>query len=318
MNKIEPIKIDTENPIEEVSSKQTFNIKSDIKIPKFINHSEHCPTIDKNYLFDENTTLAILLGLKFNKRVFLQGLHGTGKSSHIEQVCARLNWPCIRVNLDSHVSRIDLIGKDSIVLKDNKQVTEFQEGILPWAFQNNIALVFDEYDAGRPDVMFVIQRVLESEGKLTLLDQSKVLSPHPYFRIFATANTVGLGDTSGIYHGTNQINQGQMDRWNIVAKLNYLTEEQEVKIISSKINANEDEIKVIKSMVQLANLTRKGFEQKDISILMSPRTVIMWAENYKLINDIKISFYFTFLNKCDESEIDIYKEYFQRAFGIDL
>ena len=301
MNKIEPIKIDTENPIEEVSSKQTFNIKSDIKIPKFINHSEHCPTIDKNYLFDENTTLAILLGLKFNKRVFLQGLHGTGKSSHIEQVCARLNWPCIRVNLDSHVSRIDLIGKDSIVLKDNKQVTEFQEGILPWAFQNNIALVFDEYDAGRPDVMFVIQRVLESEGKLTLLDQSKVLSPHPYFRIFATANTVGLGDTSGIYHGTNQINQGQMDRWNIVAKLNYLTEEQEVKIISSKINANEDEIKVIKSMVQLANLTRKGFEQKDISILMSPRTVIMWAENYKLINDIKISFYFTFLNKCDES-----------------
>ena len=318
MNKIEPIKIDTENPIEEVSSKQTFNIKSDIKIPKFTNHSEHCPTIDKNYLFDENTTLAILLGLKFNKRVFLQGLHGTGKSSHIEQVCARLNWPCIRVNLDSHVSRIDLIGKDSIVLKDNKQVTEFQEGILPWAFQNNIALVFDEYDAGRPDVMFVIQRVLESEGKLTLLDQSKVLSPHPYFRIFATANTVGLGDTSGIYHGTNQINQGQMDRWNIVAKLNYLTEEQEVKIISSKINANEDEIKVIKSMVQLANLTRKGFEQKDISILMSPRTVIMWAENYKLINDIKISFYFTFLNKCDESEIDIYKEYFQRALGIDL
>jgi len=318
MNKIEPIKIDTENPIEEVSSKQTFNIKSDIKIPKFINHSEHCPTIDKNYLFDENTTLAILLGLKFNKRVFLQGLHGTGKSSHIEQVCARLNWPCIRVNLDSHVSRIDLIGKDSIVLKDNKQVTEFQEGILPWAFQNNIALVFDEYDAGRPDVMFVIQRVLESEGKLTLLDQSKVLSPHPYFRIFATANTVGLGDTSGIYHGTNQINQGQMDRWNIVAKLNYLTEEQEVKIISSKINANEDEIKVIKSMVQLANLTRKGFEQKDISILMSPRTVIMWAENYKLINDIKISFHFTFLNKCDESEIDIYKEYFQRALGIDL
>jgi cobaltochelatase CobS len=318
MNKIEAIKKDTDNPIEEVSSKQTFNIKTDIKLPKFVNRSEHCPKIDENYLFDENTTLAILLGLKFNKRVFLQGLHGTGKSSHIEQVCSRLNWPCIRVNLDSHVSRIDLIGKDSIVLKDNKQVTEFQEGILPWAFQNNVALVFDEYDAGRPDVMFVIQRVLETEGKLTLLDQSKVLSPHPYFRIFATANTVGLGDTSGIYHGTNQINQGQMDRWNIVAKLNYLTEDQEIKIISNKINANEDEIKIIKSMVQLANLTRKGFEQKDISILMSPRTVIMWAENYKLINDIKISFHFTFLNKCDESEIDIYKEYFQRAFGIDL
>ena len=318
MNKIEAIKKDTDNPIEEVSSRQTFNIKTDIKLPKFVNSSEHCPKIDENYLFDENTTLAILLGLKFNKRVFLQGLHGTGKSSHIEQVCSRLNWPCIRVNLDSHVSRIDLIGKDSIVLKDNKQVTEFQEGILPWAFQNNVALVFDEYDAGRPDVMFVIQRVLETEGKLTLLDQSKVLSPHPYFRIFATANTVGLGDTSGIYHGTNQINQGQMDRWNIVAKLNYLTEDQEIKIISNKINASEDETKVIKSMVQLANLTRKGFEQKDVSILMSPRTVIMWAENFKLINDIKISFHFTFLNKCDESEIDIYKEYFQRAFGIDL
>ena len=318
MNKIESIKKENLNETTNVSSAELFGIKTDFEVPQFLKKDHHCPPVDKNYVFDEDTTIAILLGLKFNKRVFLQGLHGTGKSSHIEQVCARLNWPCIRVNLDSHVSRIDLIGKDSIVLKDNKQVTEFQEGILPWAFQNNVALVFDEYDAGRPDVMFVIQRVLETEGKLTLLDQSKVLSPHPYFRIFATANTVGLGDTSGIYHGTNQINQGQMDRWNIVAKLNYLTEEQEVKIISSKINANEDEIKVIKSMVQLANLTRKGFEQKDISILMSPRTVIMWAENYKLINDIKISFHFTFLNKCDESEIDIYKEYFQRALGIDL
>jgi len=259
-----------------------------------------------------------LLGLKFNKRVFLQGLHGTGKSSHIEQVCARLNWPCIRVNLDSHVSRIDLIGKDAIVLKDNKQVTEFQEGILPWAFQNNVSLVFDEYDAGRPDVMFVIQRILEAEGKLTLLDQSKVLSPHPYFRLFATANTVGLGDTSGIYHGTNQINQGQMDRWNIVAKLNYLDEDKEIEIISKKVSANTEEKKIIASMVQMANLTRKGFEQKDISIVMSPRTVIMWAENYKIIKDIKNSLKFTFLNKCDESEIDIYKEYFQRTFAIDI
>ena len=259
-----------------------------------------------------------MLGLKFNKRVFLQGLHGTGKSSHIEQVCARLNWPCIRINLDSHVSRIDLIGKDAIVLKDNKQVTEFQEGILPWAFQNNVSLVFDEYDSCRPDVMFVIQRILEAEGKLTLLDQSKVLSPHPYFRLFATANTVGLGDTSGIYHGTNQINQGQMDRWNIVAKLNYLEEEKEIEIISKKVSASSEEKKIIGSMVQMANLTRKGFEQKDISIVMSPRTVIMWAENYKIIKDIKSSLNFTFLNKCDESEIDIYKEYFQRTFAIDI
>ncbi len=318
MNKIEALK--KENLLEksEVSAKELFNINTDIKVPQFLHKNEHCPQIDKNYVFDENTTLAILLGLKYNKRVFLQGLHGTGKSSHIEQVCARLNWPCIRVNLDSHVSRIDLIGKDAIVLKENKQITEFQEGILPWAFQNNVALVFDEYDAGRPDVMFVIQRVLEAEGKLTLLDQSKVISPHPYFRIFATANTIGLGDTSGIYHGTNQINQGQMDRWSIVAKLNYLEEDKEIEIISKKISANLEEKKLIKSMVQMANLTRKGFEQKDISIVMSPRTVIMWAENYKLIGSIKSSLFLTFLNKCDESEIDIYKEYFQRTFGIDL
>ena len=236
MTKVEALKKDNLFETNEVSSKELFGIKTDIKVPQFVNKNEYCPLVDENYVFDDETTLAILLGLKFNKRVFLQGLHGTGKSSHIEQVCARLNWPCIRINLDSHVSRIDLIGKDSIVLKDNKQVTEFQEGILPWAFQNNVALVFDEYDAGRPDVMFVIQRVLETDGKLTLLDQSKVLSPHPYFRIFATANTVGLGDTSGIYHGTNQINQGQMDRWNIIAKLNYLEEEQEIEIVSKKIN----------------------------------------------------------------------------------
>ncbi len=318
MNKIEALKKSNNLQISEISSKEEFGIQTDIKVPKFNESSEYCPKLDTNYVFDESTTIAILLGLKFNKRVFLQGLHGTGKSSHIEQVCARLNWPCIRVNLDSHVSRIDLIGKDAIVLKDNKQVTEFQEGILPWAFQNNVSLVFDEYDAGRPDVMFVIQRILEAEGKLTLLDQSKVLSPHPYFRLFATANTVGLGDTSGIYHGTNQINQGQMDRWNIVAKLNYLDEDKEIEIISKKVSANNEEKKIIASMVQMANLTRKGFEQKDISIVMSPRTVIMWAENYKIIKDIKNSLKFTFLNKCDESEIDIYKEYFQRTFAIDI
>ncbi len=304
--------------MKEIEVSKVFNIDTDLKVSMFIEPNSYVPDIDNNYIFNQQTTLAILLGLKFNKRVFIQGLHGTGKSTHIEQVCSRLNWPCIRINLDSHISRIDLIGKDSIVLKEGKQVTEFQEGILPWAFQNNIALVFDEYDAGRPDVMFVIQRILEAEGKLTLLDQNKVLKPHPYFRLFATANTVGLGDTSGIYHGTNQINQGQMDRWNIVSKLNYLSEEIEIEIVSKKIKANDDEKKQIKSMVKLANLTRVGFELKDISTLMSPRTVIMLAENNKIIKDIKIAFELTFLNKCDEAEIEIYKEYFQRSFGFDL
>ena len=301
-----------------ISIKQTFGIDTKMEVDAFSKKSEYVPEIDKNYKFDKDTTLAIISGFAFNKRVLVQGYHGTGKSTHIEQIAARLNWPCIRVNLDSHVSRIDLIGKDAIVLKDGKQVTQFNEGILPWSIQNPVALVFDEYDAGRPDVMFVIQRVLETEGKLTLLDQSKVLTPHPFFRIFATANTVGLGDTSGIYHGTNQINQGQMDRWNIVAKLNYLDEEKEIEIISKKISANSEEKKLIKSMVQMANLTRKGFEQKDVSIVMSPRTVIMWAENYKLINNVQSSLAMTFLNKCDESEIDIYKEYFQRTFGEDF
>jgi cobaltochelatase CobS len=311
-------KISKINELLDVKASDIFKINTDLIVSKFIDRNSYVPEIDTNYVFDQQTTIAILLGLKFNKRVFIQGLHGTGKSTHIEQVCSRLNWPCVRINLDSHISRIDLIGKDSIVLKEGKQVTEFQEGILPWAFQNNVALVFDEYDAGRPDVMFVIQRILESEGKLTLLDQNKVLKPHPYFRIFATANTVGLGDTSGIYHGTNQINQGQMDRWNIVSKLNYLSEDTEIEIVSKKIEANDDDIKHIKSMVKLANLTRKGFELKDVSTLMSPRTVIMLAENYKIIKDIKIAYELTFLNKCDETEIEIYKEYFQRSFGFDI
>src|SRR5210317_1254147 len=231
MNKIESLKKESLDETSNISSAELFGIKTDFEVPQFVKKADHCPPIDKNYVFDDDTTVAILLGLKFNKRVFLQGLHGTGKSSHIEQVCARLNWPCVRVNLDSHVSRIDLIGKDSIVLKDNKQITEFQEGILPWAFQNNVALVFDEYDAGRPDVMFVIQRVLEAEGKLTLLDQSRVLHPHKGFRLFATANTIGLGDATGLYHGTQQINQGQMDRWSIVATLNYLGHQAETEIV---------------------------------------------------------------------------------------
>ena len=311
-------KVTNIDKLEEVKASDIYNIDTDLIVSKFIERSSYVPEIDDSYVFDKQTTIAILLGLKFNKRVFIQGLHGTGKSTHIEQVCARLNWPCVRINLDSHISRIDLIGKDSIVLKEGKQVTEFQEGILPWAFQNNVALVFDEYDAGRPDVMFVIQRILESEGKLTLLDQNKVLKPHPHFRIFATANTVGLGDTSGIYHGTNQINAAQMDRWSIVSKLNYLSEETEIEIVSKKIKAKDEEKKYIRSMVKLANLTRKGFQLKDISILMSPRTVIMLAENYKIIKDMKIAFELTFLNKCDESEIEIYKEYFQRSFGFDI
>ena len=320
MNKIEALKKKDNLQISDVSSKEVFGIQTDIKVPKFNEATEYCPKLDTNYVFDESTTIAILLGLKFNKRVFLQGLHGTGKSSHIEQVCARLNWPCIRVNLDSHVSRIDLIGKDAIVLKDNKQVTEFQEGILPWAFQNNVSLVFDEYDAGRPDVMFVIQRILEAEGKLTLLDQSKVLSPHPYFRLFATANTVGLGDTSGIYHGTNQINQGQMDRWHILSTLNYLEPNQEYKVVTSKLGnlkgAKNQEI--IKNMIKVANLTRSGFANGDISTLMSPRTVISWGQNFKIFKDIVSSFELTFLNKCDEVERTIISEYFQRCFDIDI
>ena len=301
-----------------ISVKQTFGFDSEMQIDAFSKRNEYVPKIDSDYKFDKETTMAILAGFSFNKRVLIQGYHGTGKSTHIEQVAARLNWPCVRVNLDSHISRIDLIGKDAIVLKDGKQITEFKEGVLPWSIQNPVALVFDEYDAGRPDVMFVIQRVLESEGNFTLLDKNKVLEQHDYFRIFATTNTVGLGDTSGLYHGTQQINQGQMDRWNIVAKLNYLEEEKEIEIISKKVSASSEEKKIIGSMVQMANLTRKGFEQKDISIVMSPRTVIMWAENYKIIKDIKSSLNFTFLNKCDESEIDIYKEYFQRTFAIDI
>ena len=320
MNKIEALKKDNLLETSEVSSKELFNIKTDIKVPQFINKSENCPNIDKNYVFDENTTLAILLGLKYNKRVFLQGLHGTGKSSHIEQVCSRLNWPCIRVNLDSHVSRIDLIGKDSIVLKESKQVTEFQEGILPWAFQNNVALVFDEYDAGRPDVMFVIQRILEAEGKLTLLDQSKVLSPHPFFRIFATANTVGLGDTSGLYHGTQQINQGQMDRWNIVSTLNYLPFEKELEIVLAKNKSfnNKEGKELLSNMIKVADLTRKGFINGDISTVMSPRTVLHWAENTNIFKDKGYAFRITFLNKCDDLEKKIISEYYQRCFGEDL
>jgi len=305
----------------EVSARELFGVDTDMKVPGFSQRTEHVPDIDLAYKFDRETTLAICAGFAFNRRVMIQGYHGTGKSTHIEQVAARLNWPCIRVNLDSHISRIDLIGKDAIVLKDGKQITEFREGILPWALQHPCALVFDEYDAGRPDVMFVIQRVLEVEGKLTLLDQNRVIRPHPAFRLFSTANTVGLGDTTGLYHGTQQINQGQMDRWNIVATLNYLPHGQETEIVIAKLGIDPtDKVqkKRVESMVALADLTRAGFINGDISTVMSPRTVITWAENTRIFGDVGFAFRMTFLNKCDEAERSTVAEYYQRCFNEEI
>ena len=309
-------KSDNGIPNLEIDVRKTFDIDVDMKVMGFKEPNEYVPTLDESYKFDKNTTLAILAGFSHNRRVMIQGYHGSGKSTHIEQVAARLNWPCIRVNLDSHISRIDLLGKDAITLKDGKQITEFKEGILPWALQTPTALVFDEYDAGRPDVMFVIQRVLEVEGKLTLLDQNKVISPHSGFRLFATANTVGLGDTSGLYHGTQQINQGQMDRWHIVSTLNYLDPELELKVVLSKVQSldNKEGLEITKNMISVANLSRQGFANGDISTLMSPRTVISWAENYQIFNDLNKSFEITFLNKCDETERVIIAEYYQRCF----
>ena len=303
-----------------VSVRQTFGIDSDMQVPAFSEPDDHVPTMDESYIFDTETSLAILAGFAHNRRVLIQGYHGTGKSTHIEQVASRLNWPCIRINLDSHISRIDLIGKDAIVIRDGRQVTEFREGMLPWALQSPTALVFDEYDAGRPDVMFVIQRILEVDGKMTLLDQNRIIHPHPAFRLFATANTVGLGDTSGLYHGTQQINQGQMDRWNIVATLNYLSHDKEVEIVHSKLSSyeSEEEKQTISSMVDVATLTRSGFANGDISTVMSPRTVITWAENAEIFNDIAFGFRATFLNKCDELERPLIAEYYQRCMGVEL
>ena len=307
-------------PDTEVSVRKLFNIDSDIKVPAYSKTSEHVPELDPDYLFDRDTTLAILAGFARNRRVIVTGYHGTGKSTHIEQVAARLNWPCVRVNLDSHVSRIDLVGKDAIVLKEGKQVTEFKDGILPWAYQHNVALVFDEYDAGRPDVMFVIQRVLEASGRLTLLDQSRVIRPHGAFRLFATANTVGLGDTSGLYHGTQQINQAQMDRWNIVTVLNYLPHDQEVGIVLAKARhyQTKDGREIVSKMVRVADLTRNAFINGELSTVMSPRTVITWAENADIFKDLAFSFRVTFLNKCDELERGIVAEFYQRCFGVEL
>lgn len=304
-------------PDTEVSIQQVFGFESNIKVPAFKKKSKYVPEIDQNYIFDKETTLAILAGFTHNRRVIVQGYHGTGKSSHIEQVAAQLNWPCIRINLDSHISRIDLLGKDAIKLKDGKQITEFKEGLLPWSLRNPVALVFDEYDAGRPDVMFVIQRILEAEGKLTLLDQNEVITPHPSFRLFATSNTIGLGDSTGLYHGTQQLNQGQMDRWNIVTTLNYLPVEQEVDIVLSKVPSFQDSegVETIKTMVHLANMTRSGFLSGDVSIVMSPRTVISWAQNIDIFGDLFTAFKYSFLNKCDMSEHPIVLEYYQRCFG---
>ncbi|MGF1624849.1 MAG: cobaltochelatase subunit CobS [Alphaproteobacteria bacterium] len=310
----------TSEPDITIDVRQTFGLDVDMDAPAYSTATEHVPVLDEAYRFDHDTTLAILAGFKHNRRVMIQGYHGTGKSTHIEQVASRLNWPCIRINLDSHISRIDLVGKDAIVLRDGKQVTEFREGLLPWALQHACALVFDEYDAGRPDVMFVIQRVLESSGRFTLLDQNRVLLPHPAFRLFATANTVGLGDTTGLYHGTQQINQGQMDRWSLVATLNYLPHDAEVEIVLSKAqNYDTDKgRKIVSAMVSVADLTRGGFVAGDMSTVMSPRTVINWALNAEIFGDVGLAFRMTFLNKCDETERPTVAEYYQRCFGEEL
>ena len=307
----------TAHPDIEISVREAFGLDVDDMAPAFSQPGEHVPALDPSYRFDPATTMAILAGFRGNLRVLLQGRHGTGKSSHIEQIAARLNWPCVRLNLDSHVSRIDLIGKDAIVLRDGKQVTEYREGLLPWCYQRPVALVLDEYDAGRPDVMFVIQRVLEAEGKLTIMDQNRVIPPNPFFRLFATANTVGLGDVTGLYHGTQQLNQAQLDRWNIIARLDYLDERAEVEVVLSKVPwmGQEDRGDLLLQMVRMANLTRTGFAAGDVSVVMSPRTVISWAQNYRVFGDVDFAFHTAFLNRCDEAERPIYGEYYQRSFG---
>ena len=306
----------SEVPTKDISVRDVFGFESDMTVKAFDDGSDRVPDRDETYQFDRDTTMAILAGFQYNRRVMIQGYHGTGKSTHIEQIAARLNWPCVRVNLDSHISRIDLIGKDAIKLQDGKQVTEFQEGILPWALRNPVAIVFDEYDAGRADVMFVIQRVLEVDGKLTLLDQNEVIHPHPSFRLFATANTVGLGDTTGLYHGTQQINQGQMDRWSLVSTLNYLPHEAETNIVSAKVPGMDK--KTIGQMVTVADLTRSAFMNGDISTVMSPRTVIAWAQNAGIFGDVGFSFRLTFLNKCDELERETVAEFYQKCFDEEL
>jgi len=309
-----------ELPDQEVAVRDLFGIDTDMQVPMFASANEYVPEVDEAYRFDPDTTLAILAGFSFNARVMVQGYHGSGKTTHIEQVAARLNWACVRVNLDSYISRVDLIGRDAIVLRDGKQITEFQQGILPWSLQTPTALVFDEYDAGRPDVMFVIQRVLESEGRLTLLDQNRIIRPHPAFRLFATSNTIGLGDTTGLYHGTQQINQGQLDRWNIIATLNYLPHDEELDIALAKAPGyqNEEGRALLSNMVQVANLTRQGFINGDLSTVMSLRTIINWSRNAEIFGDVGYAFKVTFVNRCDELERPTVAEYYQRCFGNEL
>ena len=315
---LENSKIDNK-PIKEIDSSKLFGTAKKIMVPSFSQKSDLVPEIDKGYVFDDATTTSILMGFKYNKKVLVQGLHGTGKSSHIEQIAARLNWPCLRINLDGHISRFDLLGKDGITLKDQKQITTFKEGLLPWAIKNPVALVLDEYDAGRPDVMFVIQRVLEAEGKLTLLDQNSIITPNPFFRIFGTCNTLGLGDTSGLYYGTQNLNQGQLDRWNIFSALNFLDPKIEEKIIKNKLTKGSKKVfGSVSKMVQLANLVRDAFKSSEISVIMSPRTCIIWAENYEIFGDIDQAFKLSFLNKCDQNDKKVINEFYQRCFGRDL
>lgn len=308
------------HPDRMMSVRQVFGIDTDLQVPAFSERDEHVPDIDPAYRFNPAVTLALLAGFSRDRRVLVQGLHGTGKSTHIEQVAARLNWPCVRVNLDGHISRLDLVGKDAVALRDGLQVTEFQEGIVPWALQRPVALIFDEYDAGRPDVMFVIQRLLERDGKFTLMDQNRVLRPHPFFRLFATANTVGLGNLNGLYHGVQRLNHAQIDRWNIVAALNYLPRDEEIAIVQARVPqfANDAGRAMIDSMVAVADLTRKGFRVGDLSTLMSPRTVITWAENVEIFHDPALAFRLSFVNKCDEAERPVVAEYFQRCFHREL
>jgi len=309
-----------DKPDRMLAVRDVFAIDSELTVPAFGARDDHVPEIDPAYRFNPDVTLAILAGFTRDRRVMVQGLHGTGKSSHIEQVAARLNWPCVRVNLDGHISRLELVGKDAIVVRDGQQVTEFQEGIVPWALQRPVALIFDEYDAGRPDVMFVIQRILERDGKFTLLDQNRVIRPHPYFRLFATSNTVGLGNLSGLYHGTQVLNHAQIDRWNIVATLNYLPRDEEIAIVLARVpaKANDKGRRLVASMVAVAELTRRGFAAGDVSTLMSPRTVITWAENCEIFRDPALAFRLSFLNRCDDAERAIVAEYYQRCFGEEL
>ncbi|AOB31507.1 cobalamin biosynthesis protein CobS [Bordetella sp. H567] len=310
----------SENPHRLVPARSLFGIDTPLMVPVLDTRDEHVPEIDAAYRFNRDVTLAILAGFMHNRRVLVQGLHGTGKSTHIEQVAARLNWPCMRVNLDGHISRLELVGKDVIKVREGHNVTEFEEGILPWALRRPMALIFDEYDAGRPDVMFVIQRVLEKDGRLTLLERNQVIAPHPGFRLFATANTVGLGNVNGLYHGTHALNQGQIDRWNIVATLDYLAHEEEAAIVLARVPAMDtpEDRDRLDAMLRLAALTRRGYAAGDLSTLMSPRTVITWAENIRIFGDTALAFRLSFLNKCDEAERPIVAEYFQRCFDAEL